>query len=169
MSGGVDHAFGNGEPFSVGLEEEVLLVDGSFRLAHEADRILRRINLPEGRADHEAFLAQLELRSAPCASTSEAVAQLAEGRSAAREAGATLLAAGVHPNAEYGDVRLVRSERYRRVEDQMRGLIRRTPECALHVHVGVPDTAAAVDRPPYRPPFRLSVAGGRRRPRGASV
>ena len=26
----------------------------------------------------------------------------------------------------------------------MRGLIRRTPECALHVHVGVPDPAAAV-------------------------
>jgi glutamate---cysteine ligase / carboxylate-amine ligase len=144
VSAAVDHAFGNGEPFSVGLEEEVLLVDGSFRLAHEADRILPRINLPAGRADHEAFLAQLELRSAPCASTSEAVAQLAEGRSVAREAGATLLAAGVHPNAEYGDVRLVDSERYRRVEDQMRGLIRRTPECALHVHVGVPDTAAAV-------------------------
>jgi glutamate---cysteine ligase / carboxylate-amine ligase len=144
MSDARDHAFGNGEPFSIGLEEELLLVDDGFRLTHTADRILPRIDLPEGRADHEAFLAQLELRSDPRPSAGEAVAQLEEGRVVARDAGATLLAAGVHPNAEYGDVRLVRNERYRRVEDQMRGLIRRTPECALHVHVGVPDAAAAV-------------------------
>jgi glutamate---cysteine ligase / carboxylate-amine ligase len=139
-------SFGEGEPFTVGLEEELLLVDpATLRLAHTADRILPRIDLPEGRADHEAFLAQVELRSDPRGSVSEAVAQLEEGRTVARKAGATLLAAGVHPDAEYGDVRLVRSERYRRVEDQMRGLIRRTPECALHVHIGVPDTATAVD------------------------
>ena len=42
------------------------------------------------------------------------------------------------------DVELVQSERYGRVERQMRGLIKRTPECALHVHVGLPDTDAAV-------------------------
>jgi carboxylate-amine ligase len=141
----VSDAFGDGEPFTIGLEEEVLLVDpDSFRLSHKADRILPRIHLPGRRADHEAFLAQIELRSEPSTSSPEAVAQLQEGRALARRAGATLLAAGVHPDAEYGDVRLVGSERYRRVEDQMRGLIRRTPECALHVHVGVPDTAAAV-------------------------
>lgn len=144
MSAAEDPAFGNGAPFGIGLEEELLLVDEGFRLAHTADRILPRIDLPDGRADHEAFLAQLELRSEPRGSASEAVAQLEEGRAVAREAGARLLAAGVHPNAEFGDVRLVPSERYRRVEDQMRGLIRRTPECALHVHVGVPDTSAAV-------------------------
>jgi carboxylate-amine ligase len=141
----VSDAFGDGEPFTVGLEEEVLLVEaGDFRLAHTADRLLPRIDLPPDRADHEAFLAQIELRSEPCASTFDAIAQLEEGRTLARRAGATLLAAGVHPDADYGDVRLVRSDRYRRVEDQMRGLIRRTPECALHVHVGVPDNATAV-------------------------
>jgi glutamate---cysteine ligase / carboxylate-amine ligase len=129
----------------VGLEEELLLVDADdLQLAHVADRILPRISLPPGRADHEAFLAEIEVRSDPCASTAEAVGQLAQGRRAAREAGATLLAAGVHPDARYGDVRLVRSERYARVEAQMRGLIRRTPECAMHVHLGVPDPSAAV-------------------------
>ena len=141
------HSFGRGTPLSIGLEEEVLLVEpGSLRLAHVADRILPRIGLPQGRADHEAFLAEIELRADPCRSASEAVAQLGAGRRAARAAGATLLAAGLHPAADYGDVQLVRSERYERVEDQMRGLIRRTPECALHVHVGIPepDTAVAV-------------------------
>jgi glutamate---cysteine ligase / carboxylate-amine ligase len=109
-----------------------------------ADAILPGIDLPPGRADHEAFLAELELRSDPCEATTDAVLQLAEGRATARAAGATLVGAGLHPDARFGDVELVRSERYERVEGEMRGLIRRTPECALHVHVGAPDPPAAV-------------------------
>jgi len=137
--------FGTGEPFSVGLEEELLLVDGeTLQLAHVADRILPSTGLPRERVDHEAFLAELEVRSDPSGSVGEAIAQLAEGRAAAQAAGATLMAAGLHPDAELFDVKLVQSERYERVEAQMRGLIKRTPECALHVHVGVPDTEAAV-------------------------
>ena len=107
---------GTVQPFGIGLEEELLLVDPrSFRLAHTADRILPRIDLPDGPGGPRGLPRQLELRSEPRGSASEAVAQLEEGRAVAREAGATLLAAGVHPDAEYGDVRLVRSERYRRV------------------------------------------------------
>jgi carboxylate-amine ligase len=109
-----------------------------------ADRIVPAVELPEGRVDHEAFLAEIELRSTPRASVDEAVAELAENRAAARAGGATLMAAGLHPDARYGDVQLVDSERYRRVEREMRGLIKRTPECALHVHVGMPDPEAAV-------------------------
>jgi glutamate---cysteine ligase / carboxylate-amine ligase len=140
-----EHAFGAWTPFTVGLEEELLLVDPeTLQLAHVADRIVPAVKLPEGRVDHEAFLAEIELRSTPRASVDEAVVELAENRAAARAAGATLMAAGVHPDARYGDVRLVDSERYRRVEREMRGLIKRTPECALHVHVGMPDPEAAV-------------------------
>ena len=139
------HRFGTGEPFSVGLEEELLLVDpDTFALAHVAEEVLPGTGLPRERIDHEAFLAELEVRSEPCASVGEAIGQLADGRAAAHSAGATLIAAGLHPAAELFDVRLVQSERYERVEHQMRGLIKRTPECALHVHVGMPDPAAAV-------------------------
>lgn len=140
------HRFGTGAPFSVGLEEELLLVDPrTLRLAHVGAEILRGVTLPRERVDHEAFLAELEVRSAPCGSVDEAVSQLAEGRAAARAAGATLMAVGLHPEAELFDVQLVASERYARVERQMRGLIKRTPECALHVHVGVPDPQSAVN------------------------
>jgi glutamate---cysteine ligase / carboxylate-amine ligase len=140
-----DHAFGIGKPFSIGLEEELLLVDSkTLQLAHVADLIVPGVELPEGRADHEAFLAEIELRSTPRTDVGEAAAELAEGRAAARAAGATLMAVGLHPDARYGDVQLVDSERYRRVGAEMRGLIKRTPECALHVHVGVPDPEAAV-------------------------
>jgi carboxylate-amine ligase len=143
--------FGEGEPFSVGLEEELLLVDAeTLQLAHVADELLAGARLPRDRIDHEAFLAEVEVRSEPAGSVADAVAQLAEGRADAVRAGAqagggaTIMSAGLHPDARLFDVELVRSERYERVERQMRGLIKRTPECALHVHVGVPDTDAAV-------------------------
>ena len=74
----MEHAFGGGTPFSIGLEEELLLVDRHLALAHVADRIVPEIDLPEGRAGHEAFLAEIELRSDPCPSTQAAVRQLAE-------------------------------------------------------------------------------------------
>ena len=54
------------------------------------------------------------------------------------------MAVGLHPSAEYGDVELVDAERYRRLDDLVGGLIRRTPECALHVHVGMPDPDSAI-------------------------
>ena len=139
------HRFGETDPFTVGLEEELLLVEAdTLQLAHVADRVLARSTLPRERLDHEAFLAEVENRSTPVGSVSAAVGELGEGRAAAAEAGATLMAVGLHPDAELFDVELVRSERYERVESQMQGLIKRTPECALHVHVGVPDTDAAV-------------------------
>jgi glutamate---cysteine ligase / carboxylate-amine ligase len=141
----VNHRFGESEPFTVGLEEELLLVDAAtLQLAHVADKILPNTGLPPDRIDHEAFLAEIEVRSNPAGSLDEAVDQLGEGRAAAIHAGATIMAAGLHPDARLFDVELVQSERYERVERQMQGLIKRTPECALHVHVGVPDTDAAV-------------------------
>ena len=60
------HRFGEGEPFSVGLEEELLLVDAdTLALAHVADQVLPRTGLPRERLDHEAFLAEVEVRSEP--------------------------------------------------------------------------------------------------------
>ena len=143
------HRFGEGEAFTVGLEEELLVVDAeTLQLAHVADAILAGTELPRSRIDHEAFLAELEVRSEPADSVAGAVAQLGEGRAEAMRSGAdrgaTLMAVGLHPDAELFDVELVQSERYERVESQMQGLIKRTPECALHVHVGLPDPEAAV-------------------------
>jgi carboxylate-amine ligase len=151
------HRFGEGQPFSVGLEEELLLVDAeTLQLAHVADELLARVQLSRDRIDHEAFLAEVEVRSEPVGSVGQAVAQLAEGRADAARAGAelagaepgpvgaTIMSAGLHPDARLFDVELVQSERYERVEQQMQGLIKRTPECALHIHVGLPDTDAAV-------------------------
>lgn len=136
--------FGSTPAFTVGLEEELLLVDDeTFALSPDAARLLERMDAGE-RAGHEAYAAEIELRSSPSSSVASAVADLAELRARARRAGATLVGVGVHPSAAFGDAELVDEERYRRVEDEVRGIIRRTPECALHVHIGMPDEDTAV-------------------------
>jgi glutamate---cysteine ligase / carboxylate-amine ligase len=140
----VNHSFGGGE-FTVGIEEELLLVDPeTLQLAHVADKVVPDLDLAFERAGHEAFLAEIEVRSEPRGSAAEAAADIAEGRAAVRGAGGTPMAVGLHPDAGFGDVQLVDSDRYRRVEAEMRGLIKRTPECALHVHVAMPSPDAAV-------------------------
>jgi carboxylate-amine ligase len=141
----VNHSFGNGGQFTVGVEEELLLVNpDTLQLDHVADRVVPHVDLAFERAGHEAFLAEIEVRSEPRRTAAEAVADIAEGRAAVCGAGGTPMAVGLHPDAGFGDVELVDSERYRRVEAEMRGLIKRTPECALHVHVGMPSPDAAV-------------------------
>jgi carboxylate-amine ligase len=139
----MDHAFGH--RFTLGVEEEHLLVEPTtYRLVPDAAQVLAALDLPDGAAGHEAFAAQIELRSPVCRHVGEAFAALAAGRSAVIGAGTTLLAAGLHPDARMGDAELTDLPRYGRVKDDMRGLIQRTPESALHVHVGMPDAATAV-------------------------
>jgi glutamate---cysteine ligase / carboxylate-amine ligase len=140
----VEHAFGSS--FTVGVEEELFLVEPpTFGLVDDAERVLGAMDhAGPWQAAHEAFACEVELRSPPEASPVDAVAALRAAREAARAAGAMLMAAGLHPTSEFGNVTLVRSERYARVEDSMRGLIRRAPECALHVHVGMPDAETAI-------------------------
>ena len=141
----MEHRFGSSDPFTVGTEEELFLVDpDSYELAHSSEQVLAAMDTEQPAAGHEAYASELELRSPPLRSAVEAAATLRTLRGRAVQAGATLLGAGIHPDARFGDVRLVDSERYRQVAEQMRGLFRRTPECALHVHVGVPDPDTAL-------------------------
>jgi carboxylate-amine ligase len=132
-------------PFTVGVEEELFLVDpASGALAPTAASVLERTELGRDRVDHELFAAELELRTPVLTDAGHVAAALEEARAAARAGGATLLGAGLHPSAQLWDAQIVPLERYRRVEGEMRDLIRRTPECALHVHVGMPDEETAI-------------------------
>ena len=141
----MEHAFDRGHRFTLGLEEEVFLVDPESRaLVNDAERVLAGMGLEERLAGHEAFASEIELRSDPAATAGEAVEFLSAGRAAACETGIRLIAAGLHPDSGWGEAQIVDSERYRRVLATMRGLIQRMPECALHVHVGMPDEEAAV-------------------------
>jgi carboxylate-amine ligase len=59
-------------------------------------------------------------------------------------AGGTPMGAGIHPAAELGDVRIVQQPRYSDQRDYLGGVLARTPDCALHVHVGMPDPERAI-------------------------
>ena len=115
--------FGESDPFTVGLEEELLVVDAeTLQLAHVADKILAGTTLPRNRIDHEAFLAEVEVRSEPAGSVHDAIEQLKEGRreairagavpcesGAGDSAGATIMGVGLHPDARLFDVELDQS------------------------------------------------------------
>jgi carboxylate-amine ligase len=141
----IEHTFGRGADFSVGVEEELLLVDPpDHRLAHESNALLDRLDLDERSARHDLYEAQIELSSAPCASAGDALLELSQLRAAVRAAGATAIGSGIHPGGAFGDVRIVDAERYSRESERLRGLVARTPDCALHVHVGMPDPETAI-------------------------
>jgi carboxylate-amine ligase len=55
-----------------------------------------------------------------------------------------LLGVGVHPLGRFGDVRLRDGARNDLIGDSMRVLMRQTPHCGVHVHIGMPDGEAAV-------------------------
>ena len=130
-----------GRAFALGVEEELLLVDpDTHLLTHDAERVLARV--PAMKPD--VYSALLESASPISADATEAVGHLAVVRAQAREAGATLMGAGIHPAGPFGEAPHVAQDRYREVGDQLRGLARRTPTCALHVHVGMPDQDTAL-------------------------
>jgi carboxylate-amine ligase len=114
----------------------------TLALQPSSERVLERMAVAPASAGHDLYAAQIELRSPPCSDVHEAVAAIAGLRAAAAAAGATVLGAGVHPDGRHGDAEILsgRDE----VGRTLRGLVQRTPESALHVHVGAADGDAAV-------------------------
>jgi carboxylate-amine ligase len=122
----MDHAFGQTDPFLVGIEEELLVVDpDTHLLTPRVDDLLGVLAAPAGRAGHEAYAAEIELRSSPCRTAGQAAEQLTQLRARASPVGLALMGAGLHPAGRWGEAPLV-------------------AECALHVHVSMPDPESAI-------------------------
>ena len=85
----------------------------------------------------------LELRTPVCDDAGEAVGVLGALRAELSEV-TPLLGAGVHPLGAYGDVHLRGGERYELIDRSLRSLMRQTPHCGVHVHVGMPDGETAI-------------------------
>ncbi len=139
--------FGERPAFGLGVEEELVLVDpATHALSHTSAGVLARMDVAEGEgyAHPDTYSALVELASPPARDADEGVAALSALRARVRAAGGTLIGAGIHPDGAFGDVEHVDEPRYHRIVEQLEGLIRRTPTCALHVHVGMPDEATAI-------------------------
>ncbi len=144
VADGKDHRFGASPPLSLGVEEELLLVDDHGDLIAVAEAVLA--GAPAALAERvsaEIFAEQIELKTGICNDAGDVHAQLREARHAIGETGYGLLAAGLHPAANSGEAKLVSKPRYEVVRRDFGDLLR-TPPCGLHVHVGVPDPETAV-------------------------
>ena len=137
--------FGASPALSLGVEEELLLIDGDGGLTSAAEEVLENVaGTPlEERVSAEIFTEQIELKTGICRQADEALEQLRELRRGVREAGFELLACGLHPTAVGGNAVLVDNPRYEIVRKDLGSLLR-TPPCGLHIHVGMPDPETAV-------------------------
>jgi len=141
--------FGARADFPIGVEEELIVVDrGSRALSHTGVEVLARMDDADadidGFAHPDTYSALIELASPVARDAGEGVAALSALRARVHAAGGTVIGAGIHPDGAFGDVVHVDEPRYQRIVDQVEGLIKRTPTCALHVHVGMPDAATAI-------------------------
>jgi carboxylate-amine ligase len=134
----------------VGIEEEVMLLDPTdWSLTQRADEVLSSAaNGLAGRCAAETHEAALELRTAPHHTVREAVAEMRELRrllvADLERRGLAAASAGTYPGPMPDLTRVSPSSRYQVIHRTMRGLARREPTFALHVHVGVPDAQAAI-------------------------
>jgi carboxylate-amine ligase len=138
-----EHRFGVSAPLSIGVEEELLLVDGHRRLVPAAERLLRALSEEvRGRVSTEIFAAQIELKTGICHDAGQALEELARLRRAACGAGVQIVGSGLHPD-DHGQADLVAKPRYDVVKEDLAGLLS-TPPSGLHVHVGMPDPETAI-------------------------
>jgi carboxylate-amine ligase len=131
--------FGGVRPFTVGLEEEVMLLEPrSLELAEIAPAVLERLPA-DGRFKLEMPASQLELLTPPRDDVPSAVADLAAARRALLDAADGLArpaAAGVHPFSA-GAGALNPGPRYEQMTSEYGPVARRQLVCALQVHVAV--------------------------------
>src|SRR4051794_3394933 len=148
-----DHRFGAGAPFTVGVEEEYMLLDPkSFDLVPGAEPILATVRGGPF-AEHiapELFDSLVEFHTGVCATVADAAAQLRRlrhhGALTARGQQMVLGSAGTHPFSLFERQGVMVRDRYRALIDELQYAGRRELIYGLHVHVGVddPDTAIRV-------------------------
>ncbi len=140
---GRDHKFGSSPPLTIGVEEELLLVDEGCGLVADGAGVLERIDPGHRKAvSTEIFATQIELKTGVCLDAGQAAEELAEVRRAVTAVGARLMGSGLYPG-ESGEPELIEKARYESVKEDLASLLA-TPPCGLHVHVGVPDPETAI-------------------------
>jgi len=141
---GVDHSFHSGEPFSVGVEEELFLVDPlTGAQANSSAGVIERLGPLAGQVQQELHSCQIELITDVCENCGEAIEALAAMRRTVRATGAGLLGSGTHPSAFEGDAEISDKERYERIRHLLGDAVA-TPVGGLHVHVGMPGAETAI-------------------------
>jgi len=138
--------------FTIGIEEEYLLVDPETRnLADDPPAtILEQCRKRIGDQVTPEFLrSQIEVGTKICTSIAEATDELRSLRRCIREVaedhGLAMIAASTHPIADWDLQKHTEKDRYNILAQSMQTVARRLLICGMHVHVGIEDDDLRVD------------------------
>jgi glutamate---cysteine ligase / carboxylate-amine ligase len=142
----VEQSF-NGPAYTIGIEEELMIVDAeSLELVNAVETLLEPA--AEGEIKPELMESVLEVSTEPCSGIGDAGEQLrALRRQVIATAGGKELAigsSGTHPFARWEDQRIVARPRYRDLVSALRFVARQELIFGMHVHVGVDDPDKAI-------------------------
>ena len=138
--------------FTIGIEEEYLLVDPETRnLAEDPPpSILEECRKQVGDQVTPEFLrAQIEVGTRVCNSIAEAKEELLSLRRCIRSVveshGLAMIAASTHPIADWDVQKHTEKDRYNVLAESMQAVARRLLICGMHVHVGIEDDDLRID------------------------
>jgi carboxylate-amine ligase len=145
----MEHHF-TGPPYTLGVEEELMIVDGeTMDLVSAIDEMM--VDVPpetEGAVKPELLQSVLEISTNVCRNVAEAAGQLDELRRRVRQTAQKknfeIGSAGTHPFAKWEDQRIVDAERYHEILDALGFVVRQELLFGLHVHVGIDDPDKAI-------------------------
>ncbi len=149
----LDHRFGSGDPYRLGVEEEFMLLDPeTWDCVQHIDALLAAV--AEGpyaeRIHSELMQSVLEITTPVCRTPAEIGVELRRLRThvadVARAEGCRYASAGTHPFSLFERQRITAKDRYRRLVEELQYIARRELIFGMHVHTSVddPDKAIAV-------------------------
>ncbi len=147
----LDHSFGAGDQYTLGVEEEYMLLDNeSFDLVQHVDTVLSAAQNGEltDRIGPELMQSVVEISTPVCKGVAEVDAELRKLRGLvsgiAGERGMRVGSAGTHPFSLFERQRITARDRYRNLVDQLQYVARRELIFGLHIHVAVDDPEKAI-------------------------
>src|SRR5436190_10742260 len=147
-----EHSFGKGEPYTLGVEEEYMLLDSStFDLVQHIDTVLAAVEGShlEDVIRPELMQSVLEISTPVCRNIGEVDAELRKLRTAvteiARQTNMRVGSAGTLPFSLFERQRITARDRYRALVDQLQYVARRELIFGMHVHVAIDDPEKAVN------------------------
>src|SRR6478752_2235442 len=147
----LEHSFGKGDPFTLGVEEEYMLLDSTtFDLVQHIDTVLAAVEGSELESIVRPELMQsvLEISTPVCRNIQDVDHQLRKLRTAvteiAREKDMRVGSAGTHPFSLFERQRITARDRYRALVDQMQYVARRELIFGMHIHVAIDGPEKAI-------------------------
>jgi len=139
-------------PFTIGVEEEYLLVDLETRdlVTDPPPTMLAECQaLLEGQVSPEFLRSQIEVGTRVCTTLAEVRAELSRLRSVVAEVAGrhdmAPIAASTHPIADWTHQIHTDRERYNLLARDLQVVARRLAICGMHVHVGIDDDELRID------------------------